>query len=79
MKAPNRTAQLAANKADRQRDALNAMRDYQSEQARIDANTARLCALRLAKEAADAALEKTAVAPKPTRRNAKPARRTAAG
>ena len=44
----------AAKKAGRERDAIQAMRDYQAEKARVDANTERLRALRLAKEAADA-------------------------
>ena len=45
----------AAQKAGRERDAVQAVREYQAEKSRIDANTARLRALRLAKEAADAA------------------------
>jgi len=77
-KTPNRTSVLAARRADRERDGLQAMREYQAEQARIDANTARLRAARLAKEA-DAALEPAAVEPKPARRIAKAARRTPAG
>jgi len=44
----------AAKKATRERDAEQAMRDYAAEQARIEANTHRLRALRLKKEAADA-------------------------
>ena len=44
----------AANKARRDQDALQALRDYAAEKARIDANTLRLRALRLEKEAADA-------------------------
>jgi hypothetical protein len=44
----------AAKKAGRDRDALQAMRDYRAEAVRVDANTARLRALRLAKEAAEA-------------------------
>jgi len=78
-KTPNRTSVLAARRADRERDGLQAMREYQAEQARIDANTARLRAARLAKEVADAALEPAAVEPKPARRIAKAARRTSAG
>ena len=69
MTSPNSTTQrlaVAAKKADRERDAQQAMRDYQVEQQRIDANTARLRALRLAKEAADsaAAVDETAPAKK---------------
>ena len=44
----------AAVKASRDRDATQALRDYAAEKARVDANTLRLRALRLEKEAADA-------------------------
>jgi hypothetical protein len=44
----------AAKKATRDRDALQAARDYATEKARVDANTLRLRALRLEKEAAEA-------------------------
>ena len=44
----------AAKKANRDRDAVQAMKDYAAEKARVDANTLRLRALRLEKEAADA-------------------------
>ena len=44
----------AAKKASRDRDALQAVRDYAAEKARIDANTLRLRALRLEKEEAEA-------------------------
>ena len=44
----------AARKAHREKEALQALREYQAEKARVDANTARLRELRLAKEAADA-------------------------
>jgi hypothetical protein len=43
-----------AKKAFREQEALKALREYQTEKTRIDANTLRLRALRLAKEAADA-------------------------
>ena len=43
----------AAKKASRDSDALHALRDYAAEKARVDANTVRLRALRLEKEAAD--------------------------
>ena len=43
----------AAKKASRDSDALHALRDYAAEKARIDANTLRLRALRLEKEAAE--------------------------
>jgi hypothetical protein len=59
----------AAKKAGRDRDALQAMRDYRAEAVRVDANTARLRELRLAKEAADAqaAAAPSASAKKPSR------------
>jgi hypothetical protein len=44
----------AAEKAGRDRDARQAVRDYAAEKARVDANTLRLRALRLEKEAAEA-------------------------
>jgi hypothetical protein len=44
----------AAQKARRDQDALKAVRDYAAEKARVDANTLRLRALRLEKEAAEA-------------------------
>lgn len=44
----------AAKKASRDREALQAVRDYAAEKARVDANTLRLRGLRLEKEAADA-------------------------
>jgi len=50
----------AAKKAERERDGAVAMREYEKEKARIDANTERLRALRLAKEAADATAEAAA-------------------
>lgn len=44
----------AAKKARRDTDALQAVREYAAEKARVDANTLRLRTLRLEKEAADA-------------------------
>jgi hypothetical protein len=44
----------AAVKASRDRDAVQAVRDCAADKARVDANTLRLRALRLEKEAADA-------------------------
>ena len=44
----------ATRKAGRDQDAVAAMREYQAEKVRVDANTLRLRALRLAKEVADA-------------------------
>ena len=43
----------AAEKARREQDGIQAFKDYEAEQARVDANTQRLRALRLAKEAGD--------------------------
>ena len=63
----------AAKKASRDSDALHALRDYAAEKARVDANTLRLRALRLEKEAAEtgAAAElgeqKKAAGPSPKR------------
>jgi hypothetical protein len=53
-KDDERKSLTAARKLDRDREASLAMREYQAEKARVDANTVRLRALRLAKEAADA-------------------------
>jgi|SRR5688572_30474219 hypothetical protein len=44
----------AAQKVKREQDAIAALKEYQAEKARVDANTLRLRALRLAKDAADA-------------------------
>jgi hypothetical protein len=44
----------AAQKVKREQDAIAALKEYQAEKARVDANTLRLRALRLAKETADA-------------------------
>jgi hypothetical protein len=55
----------AAQKVKREQDAIAALKDYQAEKARIDANTLRLRALRLEKEAADAkAVAESAPQPK---------------
>jgi hypothetical protein len=59
--------QVAAKKADREREAAKAMREYEAEKARIDANTTRLRALRLAKEAADAVTAKDVRASAPAK------------
>ncbi len=56
-----------AKKQDREREASQAMREYRAENARVDANTARLRALRLAKETAEA---QTAVAALPPKKKA---------
>lgn len=55
----------AAEKAGREREAAQAMREYQAERARVDANTIRLRELRLAKEAADAEAAAAVAAAKP--------------
>ena len=71
----------AAKKAGRERDALKAVTEYEAEKRRVDANTARLRALRLAKEADEAAAAAAAAAaqpaakPKASRASA-PSRRT---
>ena len=57
----------AAKKANRDSDALQAVREYAAEKARIDANTQRLRALRLEKEAADAKAAAEAAAQKKPR------------
>jgi hypothetical protein len=57
----------AAQKAHRDSDALQAVRDYAAERARVDANTERLRALRLKKEAADAKAAAEAAAQKKPR------------
>jgi predicted nucleic acid-binding Zn-ribbon protein len=57
----------AAKKANRDSDALQAVREYAAEKARVDANTLRLRALRLEKEAADAKVAAEAAAQKKPR------------
>jgi hypothetical protein len=59
----------SAKKAFREQEALKALREYQTEKSRVDANTLRLRALRLAKEAADA--EAAAAQPAPAKKVAK--------
>jgi hypothetical protein len=63
----------ATKKARREQDAAQAMREYQAERSRVDANTARLRAQRLARESA-AIQAVPAAAPKAPRRASKPAR-----
>jgi hypothetical protein len=55
-----------AKKAFREQEALKALREYQTEKTRVDANTLRLRALRLAKEAADA--QAAAAEPAPSKK-----------
>ena len=65
----------AAKKASRDSDAVQALRDYAADKARVDANTLRLRALRLEKEAADArTAAEAAEQKKAAGRAAKPAR-----
>ena len=68
----------AAKQANRDREAVQAVREYAAEKARVDANTLRLRALRLEKEAAEAQAAAAAAPPparkKPAARAAKPAR-----
>jgi len=55
-------------KAERERDQVSAMREYQAEQLAVQNRTAKLRALRLAKEAADREAALSAPARKPVRR-----------
>ena len=54
----------AAKQANRDREAVEAVREYAAEKARVDANTLRLRAMRLEKEAADAAAKAAQPAPR---------------
>ena len=67
-----------AKKANRERDAQIATREYHAEKARVDANTARLRALRLEKEASPeaAAAKPPVAAKKAAARVSNPARRS---
>ena len=58
LKIANQTSTIAAKKEERARDAALAMREYEAEKLAVHANTARLRALRLAKEAAQVTSEK---------------------
>jgi hypothetical protein len=66
----------AAQKVKREQDAIAALKDYQAEKARVDANTLRLRALRLAKEEADA--KATAELAAPSKKQARPRSRARA-
>ena len=66
-KAIKPAATAAALKAERERDKVQAVQDYEGDQRARQANMARLRALRLAKERADA---KKATAPRPTKKKA---------
>ena len=61
---PDQATRLAM-KEERERDAVRAMQEYQSEKQAVVANAERLRALRLAKEAGGEAIAKT---PKPARK-----------
>ncbi len=54
LKHASQASSAAAMKAERERDRVQAMQDYEAEQLARQANMARLRALRLAKERADA-------------------------
>lgn len=76
---PEQRLLAAAKKAGRERDALKAVHEYEAEKRRIDANTERLRALRLAKEAdeaAAAAAAQAAAKPKRARATAQPRARS---
>ena len=64
----------AAKKANRDRDAVQAVKEYSAEKARVDANTLRLRALRLEKEAAEAQAAAEVAAQKKATARSKPAR-----
>jgi hypothetical protein len=67
----------AAQKAKREQDAIAALKEHQAEKARVDANTLRLRALRLAKEAADAQV--AAAAPVKPKKASRPKRSAVQG
>lgn len=53
LKSDQQRTIAAARKAERERDAVQALKDYKAEKRAIDQNMIRLRALRLAKERAD--------------------------
>jgi hypothetical protein len=69
LKDAQQRASAAATNAERARDKAQALREYEAERLARDANTARLRALRLAKEASEAQDTKTQ-APTRTRKRA---------
>ena len=69
-KDPEQRSALAATKAERSRDKEEAMREYEAESRAVLEKTARLKALRLAKEAKEAA-DREAEPPKKVSRAAK--------
>jgi hypothetical protein len=58
LKSEQQLVQAAAKKAERERDAVQAMRDYEAEKRTAHANMMRLRALREAREAAGAQAER---------------------
>jgi len=60
LKNAEQRAAMAAKKDERARDAALAMREYEAEKLAVDKNTARLRALRLAKEAEQTETRKNA-------------------
>jgi hypothetical protein len=74
-KTPEQKTLAAAQKAARDNDAAKAMREYEAEKLRIDANTVRLRALRLEKEAADAKAAADAAAKPKTAKSKAPSRK----
>jgi hypothetical protein len=54
LKRDQQTSTAAAKKAERERDGAQAMREYEADKRATQANMARLRALRLAKERAEA-------------------------
>ncbi len=70
-KDPQQVAAAAAIKAKRDVDAARAMREYRAEEAAVRANTARLRALRLAR---DAEIGQPVKQAKPSKKAARPTR-----
>jgi hypothetical protein len=58
LKNADQRSAMAAKKDERARDAALAMREYEAEKLAVHANTARLRALRLAKDAEQVTLER---------------------
>jgi hypothetical protein len=75
LKDAQQRSEAATANAERARDKIQAVREYEAEKLARDANMARLRALRLAKEASDAEEKKTAKPAK--KKTAKTASRTA--
>jgi len=71
-KSTDQQVTAAAKKAERERDGSLAMQEYQAEKTRVDANTARLRALRLEKEAAEAQAAAAKAAEAPAKSKSRP-------